>query len=70
MKTIMDTGCHVAAYATKCARVDVVAAYPITPQTSVMEAIAEMVEKGEMKAKFLPVEGEHSACLLYTSRCV
>ncbi len=69
MKTIMDTGCHVAAYATKCARVDVVAAYPITPQTSVMEAIAEMVEKGEMKAKFLPVEGEHSAMAATVAAC-
>lgn len=45
MKTIMDTGCHVAAYAAKSARVDVVAAYPITPQTSVMEAIADMVTR-------------------------
>lgn len=61
MKTVMDTGCHVAAYAAKSARVDVVAAYPITPQTSVMEAIADMVAKGEMDCKFLPVEGEHSA---------
>ncbi len=61
MKVIMDTGCHVAAYAAKSARVDVVAAYPITPQTSVMEAIAEMIAKGEMDCRFLPVEGEHSA---------
>ena len=35
--------------------------YPITPQTSIMEAIAAMVEKGELHARFIPVEGEHSA---------
>ena len=61
MKVTMETGAHVAAIAAKCARVDVVPGYPITPQTSVMEAIAEMVETGEMNARFIPVEGEHSA---------
>ena len=62
MKTvIMETGAHAASLAVKCARVDVVPGYPITPQTSVMEAIAEMVENGEMHARFIPVEGEHSA---------
>lgn len=61
MKVIMDTGCHAAALAAKSAKVDVVAAYPITPQTSVMEEIADMIGDGRMKARFLPVEGEHSA---------
>lgn len=64
MKTaqvIMDTGAHAAALAVKYARVDVIPGYPITPQTSIMEAIADMVEKEEFQARFIPVEGEHSA---------
>lgn len=64
MKTkqvIMDTGAHAAALAVKCARVDVVPGYPITPQTSIMEAIAAMVEDGDLHARFIPVEGEHSS---------
>ncbi|NLB52502.1 MAG: pyruvate ferredoxin oxidoreductase [Syntrophomonadaceae bacterium] len=64
MKTaqvIMDTGAHAAALAVKSARVDVVPGYPITPQTSIMEAVAAMVENGELHARFIPVEGEHSA---------
>ncbi|NLO21980.1 MAG: pyruvate ferredoxin oxidoreductase [Syntrophomonadaceae bacterium] len=63
MKTaqvIMDTGTHAAALAAKYARVDVIPGYPITPQTSIMEAIASMVENGELNARFIPVEGEHS----------
>ncbi|WP_265445447.1 transketolase C-terminal domain-containing protein [Acetivibrio straminisolvens] len=39
----------------------VIAAYPITPQTVVVERLAEMVEDGSLKAEFLHVESEHSA---------
>lgn len=60
-QVIMDTGAHAAALAVKYARVDVVPGYPITPQTSIMEAVAGMVENGELHARFIPVEGEHSA---------
>jgi len=59
-KTIMETGCHAASYAVRDARVDVVPGYPITPQTSVMEFITDLIEAGEMDARFIPVEGEHS----------
>ena len=59
-QVIMNTGTHAAALAAKCARVDVIPGYPITPKTSIMEAIAAMVESGEMNARFIPVEGEHS----------
>ncbi|MGI5892350.1 MAG: transketolase C-terminal domain-containing protein [Bacillota bacterium] len=61
MNTILDTGCHIVAHAVKSAKVDVVAAYPITPQTSIVEEVASMVERGELDCRFLPVEGEHSA---------
>jgi pyruvate ferredoxin oxidoreductase alpha subunit len=47
--------------AAKMADVDVVAAYPITPQTHIVEHMAELVANGEMDAEYIPVESEHSA---------
>lgn len=41
--------------------VQVVAAYPITPQSPVVEELAKFVEDGELPAEFVPVESEHSA---------
>jgi len=41
--------------------VDVVAAYPITPQTIIVEKLAEYVADGRFKGEFVPVESEHSA---------
>ncbi len=55
------TGNHAVAEAVKLARVKVIAAYPITPQTTIVERLAEMVEKGELEAKMVRVESEHSA---------
>ena len=45
----------------KLAKADVVAAYPITPQTHIVEHLAELVANGELDAEFIPVESEHSA---------
>jgi pyruvate ferredoxin oxidoreductase alpha subunit len=45
----------------KLANADVVAAYPITPQTHIVEHLAELVANGELDAKYIPVESEHSA---------
>ncbi len=50
-----------AALAAKLCRVQVVSAYPITPQTPVTEELAEMVESGSLKAEYITVESEHSA---------
>ena len=47
--------------AVKLANTDVVAAYPITPQTHIVESLAEMVANGELDAEYIPVESEHSA---------
>ena len=47
--------------AVKMADVDVVAAYPITPQTHIVERLSEMVADGELDAEFICVESEHSA---------
>lgn len=49
------------AEAVKLARADVISAYPITPQTHIVEHLAELVADGEMDANFIPVESEHSA---------
>jgi pyruvate ferredoxin oxidoreductase alpha subunit len=50
-----------AADAVAMANVDVVAAYPITPQTHIVEHLSELVANGELTAEFIPVESEHSA---------
>lgn len=55
------TGNEAIAYAVKQCNVDVVAAYPITPQTIMVEMISEYVHNGEMDAEFICVESEHSA---------
>ena len=43
------------------ANVDVIAAYPITPQTHIVEHLSELVADGHLDAEFIPVESEHSA---------
>ncbi len=50
-----------AALAACLCKVQVVAAYPITPQTPVTEELAAMVERGDLRAEYLTVESEHSA---------
>jgi pyruvate ferredoxin oxidoreductase alpha subunit len=55
------TGNHAVAYAVKLADPDVIAAYPITPQTSIVEKLAELIDKGELRARMIRVESEHSA---------
>jgi len=49
------------AEAAMLADVDVVAAYPITPQTHIVEHLAELVADGDLDAEYIPVESEHSA---------
>lgn len=61
MTIMMDTGNRIAAKAAIMARPEVVAAYPITPQTTLVEAIAEYVARGEYKGEYICVESEHSA---------
>ncbi|MDO9573668.1 MAG: transketolase C-terminal domain-containing protein [Candidatus Contubernalis sp.] len=50
-----------AAEAVKQANVDVVAAYPITPQTHIVEKLSEFVANGQLDAEYVTVESEHSA---------
>jgi len=69
MKQVM-TGNTAAAWGVRLARVDVIATYPITPQTTIMEKLAEWVEKGEFPAQYIQTESEHSslaACIAAAS---
>ncbi|MGC8710626.1 MAG: pyruvate ferredoxin oxidoreductase [Candidatus Micrarchaeia archaeon] len=54
-------GNHAVAYAVKQAKPEVLAVYPITPQTTMLEKLADYAEKGEMNADLIKVESEHSA---------
>jgi len=47
--------------AVKLCNTDVIAAYPITPQTHIVEHLSEIVADGDLDAEFIPVESEHSA---------
>jgi pyruvate ferredoxin oxidoreductase alpha subunit len=60
-ETVVITGNEAAATAAKLARVQVIAAYPITPQSPVVEQLSAWVESGELPAEFVAVESEHSA---------
>lgn len=55
------TGNKCAAKGAALCRPDVIAAYPITPQSSVVEGLADMVYSGELDANMVQVESEHSA---------
>ena len=60
-KTIPLNGDEAVAYAVKQCDVDVVAAYPITPQTIIVEKFSEYVADGEVETAFVCVESEHTA---------
>src|SRR4030066_1134036 len=60
MKKVI-TGNQAVAYGVILSRVDVISAYPITPQTTIVEELSELIASGRLKTKFLKVESEHSA---------
>jgi len=60
VKLVLE-GNHAASYAARLCRVRVVAAYPITPQTQIVEKLAEFCADGSLPARFIQVESEHSA---------
>lgn len=55
------TGNEAVAYGVARAGAEVVAAYPITPQTTIIESLADLVASGESGAEYVAVESEHSA---------
>ena len=60
-QTMVITGNAVGAYGALVCRPEVVAAYPITPQSEIAEQIAQFVSNGLMDAEYVEVEGENSA---------
>ncbi len=60
MKKVIE-GSRAVAEAVKLCRAQVVAAYPITPQTHIVQELSEMVANGELAAEYVRVESEHSA---------
>ena len=54
-------GNHAVSWGVKLARTEVIPAYPITPQTQIVEELSEMCASGELPARFIKVESEHSA---------
>jgi len=61
IKRIPLSGNLAVAFAVKQSDVDVIPVYPISPSTTVAEALAKYVADGELEAEFLTVESEHSA---------
>jgi pyruvate/2-oxoacid:ferredoxin oxidoreductase alpha subunit len=55
------SGNHAASYGAMLSKAEVIAAYPITPQTQVVELLSEMCADKKMDAQFIKVESEHSA---------
>jgi pyruvate ferredoxin oxidoreductase alpha subunit len=68
MKKVL-MGDHAVSHGVMLCRAEVISAYPITPQTYVVEEIAEMCQDGRLKARFVMVESEHSAlaCVIAAS---
>ncbi|NWG02312.1 MAG: pyruvate ferredoxin oxidoreductase [Syntrophaceae bacterium] len=60
MKRVI-TGNQAVAYGVILSRVDVISAYPITPQTTIVEELSELIANGRLNTRFLKVESEHSA---------
>ena len=60
MKQLM-MGTEAAAVAVRLAKAQFVSAYPITPQTILVEELSDIIGKGEIEAKYMTVESEHSA---------
>lgn len=58
---IIESGNVAAATGVKLSRAQVIAAYPITPQTPLTEKLSEFVESEQFDAQYIPVESEHSA---------
>src|SRR5512137_2147794 len=60
MKEVIS-GNHAVSYGAMLSRIQVSSAYPITPQTQIVEMLSEFCRTGQLKAKFIKVESEHSA---------
>jgi pyruvate/2-oxoacid:ferredoxin oxidoreductase alpha subunit len=68
MKRVI-TGNQAVAYGVILSRVDVISAYPITPQTTIVEELSELIASGRLNTRFLKVESEHSAMAALIGAC-
>ena len=59
--TELMVGNKAVAYGAKLAKVQVISAYPITPQTTIVQYLADFIANGELKARFIELESELSA---------
>ncbi len=69
-RAVVCDGNEAAAWAVKLARPDVVAVYPITPQSSLVENLAQFIATGELDAELMTVEGEHSVLSALQGACL
>ena len=60
MNRRLITGNAAAAWGARLARADYVPAFPITPQTEIIESLSQWFDSGEMTGKFVPLDSEHS----------
>jgi pyruvate/2-oxoacid:ferredoxin oxidoreductase alpha subunit len=60
MKKVI-VGNHAVSWGVQLASAEVISAYPITPQTQIVEELSEMCSSGRLAARFIKVESEHSA---------
>ncbi|MBM4333338.1 MAG: pyruvate ferredoxin oxidoreductase [Deltaproteobacteria bacterium] len=68
MKKLL-TGNSAVSYGVMLSRAEVISAYPITPQTTIVEELSEICSDGRLKAKFIRVESEHSALACVSAAC-
>jgi pyruvate ferredoxin oxidoreductase alpha subunit/phenylglyoxylate dehydrogenase alpha subunit len=69
-KLIVCDGNEAAAWAVSLANVDMVAVYPITPQSSLVEYLAKFIADGRLSAELVDVEGEHSVLSVLQGACL
>ena len=60
MNRVLLTGNSAAAWGARLALVDYIPAFPITPQTEIIEKIADWIDKDKIKSKMVTLESEHS----------
>src|SRR3990172_9033766 len=69
-RTIVCNGNEAAAWGALLAKPDMVAVYPITPQSSLAEKLSEFIAQGQLRADLMDVEGEHSALSVLQGGCL
>jgi pyruvate ferredoxin oxidoreductase alpha subunit/phenylglyoxylate dehydrogenase alpha subunit len=69
-KFVVCDGNEAAAWAVAAARVEMVAVYPITPQSSLVEYVAKFIADGRLGADIVDVEGEHSVLSVLQGACL